>query len=309
MKIMIIALFVALGLTLLGSVYTVHEGEQSIITQFGRPVGDPVTEAGLHLKLPWIQKVRTFDKRLLEWDGDPKQVTTKDKKFIQIDTTARWRIRDPLTFLQQMRTELSAQSRLDDILDSAAREAIASHILIESVRSSNRELLREEDLSDDEETAAFGVIEVGRKQLSEEILAKASAEVAGYGIELVDFRIKTINYVDQVRRTVYDRMISEREKIASKTRSEGEGKRSEIDGLRKKRLAEVRSEAYRRAEEVRGKADAEAARIYAEAYATDPEFFAFVESLKAYEEILDDRTLLLLSTESDLLKYLDGGGN
>ena len=309
MKIMIIALFVALGLTLLGSVYTVHEGEQSIITQFGRPVGDPVTEAGLHLKLPWIQKVRTFDKRLLEWDGDPKQVTTKDKKFIQIDTTARWRIRDPLTFLQQMRTELSAQSRLDDILDSAAREAIASHILIESVRSSNRELLREEDLSDDEETAAFGVIEVGRKQLSEEILAKASAEVAGYGIELVDFRIKTINYVDQVRRTVYDRMISEREKIASKTRSEGEGKRSEIDGLREKRLAEVRSEAYRRAEEVRGKADAEAARIYAEAYATDPEFFAFVESLKAYEEILDDRTLLLLSTESDLLKYLDGGGN
>lgn len=297
-----------LGLVLLSSVYTVHEGEQVIITQFGEVIGEPVIEAGLHFKVPMVQVVRSFDKRVLEWDGEPKEVTTKDKKFIEIDTTARWRIADPLKFLETVQTQSRAQSRLDDRLDSAAREAIASHALIEAVRSTNRDLLREEELAVEEETTAFGTIAVGRRALAEMILEQAAAEVAAYGIELIDFRIKKINYVEDVRRTVYSRMISERQKIAARTRSEGEGKRSEIDGLREKKLAEVRSVAYREAEEIQGHADAEAARIYAEAYSTDPEFFGFVESLAAYQEILDDKTLLMLSTESELLRYLDGGG-
>jgi len=308
MKLGVIIALVIVFVTLLSGAYTVHESEQVIVTQFGRPIGEPIRAAGLHFKVPFIQDKRSFEKRALEWDGDPQQVPTLDKKFIKVDTTARWRIADPLLFLQTVRTEIAAQSRLDDILDSAARDAISSHDLIEAVRSSNREMIFEElEASDGEERTQFGTIVVGRQQLAEGILEQASSQVERYGIELIDFRIKKINYVEDVRRKVYDRMVSERRKIAEKTRSEGQGKRQEIDGLREKRLLEIRSGAYRRAEEIRGVADAEAAGIYAEAYSSDPEFFAFVETLKAYEDILDEGTTLFLSSESELMRYLDGG--
>ncbi len=296
---------VVVGLFVLYSaVYVVPETEQVIITQFGEPVGGPVTDPGLHFKVPFVWKVNRFDKRWLEWDGDANQIPTRDKKYIWVDTYARWRISDPLLFFQRVRDERGAQSRLDDVIDGATRNAVASHDLIEVVRSSSRpfEVTAElKGITPGEEAVR---IQVGREKIAREILEKASKITPEYGIELVDVRFKRIDYIESVRKKVYERMISERKRIAARYRSEGQGKSAEIRGQMERKLREIRSEAYRKAEELKGKADAEATRIYAEAYDRDPEFYAFLESLETWQEALDKDATLVLSTDSDLFRYL-----
>jgi len=301
-----IAVLVILGVVVLRSMlYTVDETKQVIITQFGRPMGEPVKVSGLHFKTPFIQKANYFEKRILEWDGSPNQIPTRDKRYIWVDTTARWRIVDPLKFLQSVGNETGAHARLDDIIDSATREAISNHILIEAVRNTNRLVERVEDIEEvmgAEE--ALELIEVGREELTRGILKQAQEMVPQYGIELIDVRIKRINYVETVRVKVYERMISERKRAAEKYRSEGQGKRAEIDGERAKELDLIESEAYRKAEEIKGKADAEAIKIYAEAYSKDPEFYSFLETLETYKETIDERSTIILSTDADYFRYL-----
>jgi len=291
------------GLVVLHSAYIVNETEQVVITQFGEPVGPPVREAGLHWKTPFIQQVNTLDKRILEWDGYPSEIPTKDKKFIWVDVTARWRIADPLKFLQTMRHETNAQSRLDDILDGVTRDHITRYEAPEIVRNSNRILeveVKEEDISAEE---TFEKVSVGRNTITRQILEQARKIVADYGIELVDLRIKRLNYIESVQRRVYERMISERKRAAEKLRSEGQAIRAEIDGQKERELKRITSEAYRKAQELKGKADAEATGIYAAAYSKDPEFYRFLTTLESYREGLKD-SRLLLSTESDYLTYL-----
>lgn len=302
----LIALVVLVGFALilmLDGVFLVYETEQVIITQFGNPVGGPIIDPGVHLKVPFIQKANFFDKRFLEWDGDPNQVPTKDKRFIWVNTYARWRIDDPLKFLERLRDEQGAQSRLDDILDGETRSAVARQNLVEVVRSSNRE--QEEILVDsDEETAILERIEKGREAITREILQNAQEKLNDLGIELIDLRFKRINYVDEVRKDVFDRMIAERKRVAQRYRSEGEGEAARIRGEKEKELAQIQSEAYRTAEEIRGNADAKATQIYAEAYNRDIDFFTFMKSLETYEETLDPGSTLILTTDSDLLRYL-----
>lgn len=286
------------------SSYTVGETEQVVITQFGNPVGSPVAEPGLHFKLPFIQQVNSFDKRFLEWDGDPNQVPTKDKRFIWVDTYARWRIVDPLRFFQRLRDERGAQSRLDDILDGETRNAVARYDLIELVRNSNRN--REDiPIEAEEEEVILNIIEKGRDRVSREILERAAGRTADLGIELLDLRIKRINYVEEVQRDVFARMIAERQRIAELYRSEGQGEAARIQGERERDLQRIQSEAFRTAEELRGKADAEATDVYAAAYGRDADFYAFTRSLEAYERALDAGTTVILDTESELLKYLE----
>ena len=297
----------ALFLILLSSsLYTVDMTEQVVITQFGEPVGGPITTPGLHLKIPFIQKVNTFEKRLLEWDGDPNQIPTKDKKYLWVNTYARWRIVDPLKFLQSVHDELGAHSRLDDIIDAATRDYITSHLLIEVVRNSNREMAVTGTEMELAEEVLMHQIEWGREEITRQILEQASQVVPQYGIELVDVRIKHINYVEEVRRKVYERMISERKRIAEKYRSEGQGKKAEIEGQMEKELQRITSEAYRTAQEVKGQADAEATKIYAVAYNKDPEFYSYVKTLETYEVTLGGESWLLLTTDSDYLKYIEG---
>lgn len=302
----LIALVVLVGFALIvmfDGVFLVYETEQVIITQFGNPVGGPIIDPGVHLKVPFIQKANFFDKRFLEWDGDPNQVPTKDKRFIWVNTYARWRIDDPLKFLERLRDEQGAQSRLDDILDGETRSAVARQNLVEVVRSSNRE--QEEILVDsDEETAILERIEKGREAITREILQNAQEKLNDLGIELIDLRFKRINYVDEVRKDVFDRMIAERKRVAQRYRSEGEGEAARIRGEKEKELAQIQSEAYRTAEEIRGNADAKATQIYAEAYNRDIDFFTFMKSLETYEETLDPGSTLILTTDSDLLRYL-----
>ena len=300
----IAAAALAVLLVVIDGAYTVSETEQVVITQFGEPVGKPKTEAGLYFKLPFIQKVHVFDKRLLEWDGDPNQIPTLDKKYIWVDTFARWRISDPLKFFQAVRTEAEAQARLDDIIDSITRDQVSSHRLIEVVRNSNRtmELASPELQQELEQT--IEQVKVGREQLTRNILKQASKLVPNYGIQLVDVRIKRVNYVKEVREKVYDRMISERKRIAEKYRSEGQGARAEIEGRMQKELKRIRSEAYRKAQEIKGKADAEATHIYAQAYNRDPEFYSFLTTLEAYKNSLKNNTRLIITTGSDFYKYL-----
>jgi modulator of FtsH protease HflC len=298
---------VLLLLVLSASTYTVDETEQVIILQFGKPVGEPITEAGLHFKMPLIQDVITFDKRIHEWDGDENQIPTSDKKYIWVDTFARWRIVSPLKFYQSVNNERNAQSRLDDIIDSATRNYVSENLLIEVVRNSNRELQ-----ITIEEAEGFGLenttdlqIEQGREKITELILAKAAETMPQYGIELLDMRIKRMNYIEEVRQKVYERMISERKRIAEKFRSEGQGRKAEIDGEREKEMQRITSEAYRTAQEIKGKADAEATRIYASAFNRDPEFYSFIQTLETYKSTLDKKnTTMILSTDSDFLKYL-----
>jgi len=293
------------------STYVVREWEQVVLTQFGDPVGDPVTEAGLHFKLPFVQEVNRFERRILVWDGEKGQVTTADKRFIWVDTTARWRITEPLTFLQAVRTERGAQTRLDDILDGATRDIISGHKLIEVVRLTNRVL--ELPPEDEGEGASFDAssdegreqIDRGRNRLVEAILAKAQLKVPEYGIELIDVRIKRINYVEKVQRDVYDRMKSERDRIAERYRSEGKGRKAEIDGQRMQKEKTISSEAYKIAQEIVAKADAEAARIFANAYNRDPEFYAFWRTLAVYESVVGANTTLILSPKSELYRYLE----
>lgn len=298
---------VAIGLLALilvsDAVFIVDETRQVVITQFGNPIGNPVTSPGLHAKLPLIQKANFFDKRFLEWDGDANQMPTRDKRFIWVDTYARWRINDPLRFFQRLRDERGAQSRLDDILDGETRNAVARHDLVEVVRSSNRP--PEAILVDsEEETAILQAIAKGRQAITDDILKEASRRTADLGIELIDLRIKRINYVDQVQRDVFARMIAERKRVGERYRSEGEGQSARIGGEKQRELQRIQSEAYMKAQAIRGKADAEATRIYAEAYSRDPGFYAFVKSLETFEKAADPKTTLVLTTNSDLFKYL-----
>ena len=297
-----------LGLLILNNaVFTLDETEQAIITQFGQPVGEPIRDAGMHLKVPFIQKVTLFDKRLIEWDGDPNQIPTEDKKYIWVNTFARWRISDPLKFYQSVRDERSAQSRLDDILDGVTRDIIAQSYLIEVVRNSNRPMLAVGEEGGGIDTLSIKdvpLISRGRTAITKSILEKAREIVPQYGIELNDVRITHIDYIEEVRKKVYERMISERRRIAEKYRSEGQGERAKIDGRREKELQRVQSEAYRTAQEIKGKADAEATKIYAQAYNRDPEFYSFIQTLDAYRSTLSENSTMFLKTDSDFLKYL-----
>ena len=298
--VIVLLIVAALG----GAFYKVEEWQQVIITQFGRPVGDPVTSPGLKIKTPFVQTANFFEKRFLEWDGDPNQVTTKDKRFIWVDTYARWRISDPLLFFQRLTNELGAQSRLDDILNGETRTTIAKHDLIELVRSTNREFISSTGAIDQE---SEDEIVYGRALLQDEVLETAKKRIAeaDLGIELLDFQVKRINYVEQVRTDVYARMISERQRIAEEYRSEGAGEAARISGSKDRDLKEITSEAYRQAQEIRGKADAEAADVYARAYNRDPEFYRFLKTMEVYRTTLDSGTILMLSTQGEFLKYLE----
>jgi membrane protease subunit HflC len=302
-KLVPILVVIIIGLIILGgTLYTVDQTQQVIITQFGEPIGKPITRAGLHLKKPFIQKVNYFEKRLLAWDGLPTQVPTKDKRYIWVDTTARWRIVDPLKFLQTVGNERTALGRLDDIIDSATRNQITSHLLYELVRNSERKFVETEVSLEIEEK--IGEVKYGREKISRSILEEASRLVPEFGIELVDVRIKRLNYVELVREGVYARMIAERKRVAEQYRSEGQGKKAEIEGMREKELQKITSQAYRRAQEIMGKADAEATKIYAQAYSKDPEFYSFLKTLDTYKGTLNEQTWLLLTSDSDFYKYL-----
>ncbi|TKJ47810.1 HflC protein [Candidatus Aerophobetes bacterium Ae_b3a] len=298
-----IIVVVILGLIVVGgSLYTIDQTQQVVITQFGEPIGDPISEPGLHVKIPFIQKVNSFEKRILAWDGLPTQVPTKDKRYIWVDTTARWRIVDPLKFLQTVGGERTALGRLDDIIDSATRNQITNHLLYELVRDSGREFVETEVSLEIEEE--LGVVQYGREKISRGILEEAALLVPQFGIELVDVRIKRLNYVERVREGVYARMIAERERVAEEYRSEGEGVRAEIEGRRAKELQRITSEAYRTAQEIKGKADAEATKIYADAYNKGPEFYSFLRTLEIYEDTMDENTWLIMTSDSDFYKYL-----
>ncbi|HDN85254.1 MAG TPA: protease modulator HflC, partial [Candidatus Aerophobetes bacterium] len=283
-----IAVVVIIGIIVLSSaLYVVDETQQVVITEFGQPVGKPITRAGLYVKKPFIQKVNYFDKRLLVWDGVPTQIPTRDKKYIWVDTTARWRIVDPLKFLQSVGSERGAQARLDDIIDSATRDKITSYPLAEIVRNSNREFVTTEVFIQKEEEITN--IKKGREAISREILKEAAKLVPQYGIELVDVRIKRLNYVEDVRKKVYTRMISERKRVAEQYRSEGMGKKAEIEGMREKELQKITSEAYKKAEIIKGQADAKATKIYADAFSKDPEFYSFLRTLESYQDTLNEK--------------------
>ncbi len=297
----------------LNSIYVVSEVQQVIITQFGKPVGGPVTTAGLKLKIPFIQEVNPIDSRVLEWDGRPSDMPTKDKLYISVDLFARWRITDPLQYFLRMRDERSALSRLDDILGSETRNAVAKHELIEIIRTTkDRVPLRDTLLGEADQDHDMGLlvpIQKGRKRVEQEIFAAAAEKVLVFGIELLDIRFKRINYNESVRPKIYDRMISERRQIAERFLSEGNGEAARIRGNRVRELNKIQSEAYREVEEIRGMADAKAAEIYSAAYNQSPaavEFYEFTRTMQSYESILSDETTLVLSTTSDLFKFLQG---
>lgn len=290
-----------------GMFYTVMEGEQVVITEFGRPVGQPIVTAGFKVKIPFIQQVHRFDKRLLAWDGASSEIPTKDKKFIWLDTTARWRIKDALKFYQTVGTEEFAQSRLDDIIDSGARDLVTAQLLIEVVRDSNRVLSLDLEVFEDEEGQAgkpLDEIQIGRERITRMILEKVRETVPQFGIEIVDVQVKRINYIDEVRKKVFDRMIAERQRISEKYKSEGEGEAADIMGQKQKELERIQSEAYKKAEQIKGDADAQAIQIYAEAHGQDPEFFAFIQTLETYRQTINEGTKLILTTDSDLYRYL-----
>ncbi len=298
----IVIIVVIVMLLAQGGLYVVNESEQAIITQFGKPVSD-IIAPGIHFKIPFMQDVRRFESRILKWDGDPNQIPTKDKRFIWIDTTARWRIADPLQFLKTVATERGAQSRLDDIIDSVVRDAVSGHLLVELVRGNDYEAPGDEKFEvEGQQVKAEDML--GREQILQNILAKASASTPEYGIELLDVQIKRINYVEQVRTRVYERMINERKKVAAQYRSEGEGEKAEILGKMERELKEISSDAYRRALEIRGDADAQAAGIYAEAYNQDKEFYNFLRTLESYKKTISKNGKLVISTDADYYKYL-----
>ncbi len=284
--------------------FVVREGEQALVTQFGKPVGG-VLDPGLHWKVPFVQTVHRFEKRILKWDGDPNQIPTKDKRYIFLDTTARWRIVNPLLFFKTVATERGAQSRLDDIIDSVVRDAVSGHLLVELVRGKDYRApggTTEEIEMEGVPVSADQL--VGREEILANILEQARASTPEYGIELIDVQIKRINYVEQVRKRVYERMISERKKVAAEFRSEGEGEKADILGQMEKELKSITSEAYRRAVEIRGKADAEAAAIYAAAYGKDRDFYAFVRTLESYRKAVGENGKLVITTDSNFYRYL-----
>ncbi len=292
------------------AVYTVSETEQVILVQFGRPVGGLVKEPGLHVKVPFMQVVHRFDKRWLEYDGDATEIPTRDKKYVWVDTYARWRIADPLRFYQAVRDERGAQSRLDDIVDGETRNAVASFDLIEVVRSSNRAFLTTEELEGIGAAEAMAKITTGRSKIAQIILDKAAKITPEFGIELVDVRFKRISYVETVQQKVFERMISERKRIAERSRSEGQGRAAEIRGQKQRDVLAASSTGYRSAQELKGAADGKATAIYARAYNKDAEFYQFWKTMETLNSSLDDKTWLILTTDSELLKYLKApGGN
>ncbi len=307
-KIILIAAVIFAGIILLSqSIYIVDETQQVVVTQFGRPVGEAVTEPGLKIKTPFIQKANFFEKRFMEWDGDPNQIPTKEKKFIFVDSYARWHITDPLQFYKRLTNERGAQSRLDDIIDGETRDQVASHSIEEIVRNTNREADTTAQISKivEDSLASIGV---GRKKIQNTIQETANEETRDLGIEILDFRFKRINYVEDVRERVYDRMKSERIRIADEFRSEGEGEASRINGEKERELNQIQSEAYREAETIKGEADAEAARIYSGAYnrsSRSRELYSFIKSMETYENTFDSTTTVILSTDSELYKYLE----
>jgi membrane protease subunit HflC len=312
-QVVVFILVIAVGSAATSALYTVNEVEQMIITQFGKPVGDPITSAGLKVKLPFIQDVNPIDKRVLEWDGNPSDMPTKDKLYISVDLFARWRITDPLQYFLRLRNERSAQSRLNDILGSETRNAVAKHELIEIIRTTkDRKPIRDALLTEEERRLDMGSlvpIQKGRKLVEQEIFKAAAEKVQVFGIELLDIRFKRINYNQSVRPKIYDRMISERRQIAERFLSEGHGEAARIRGNRERELNKIQSEAYREVEEIRGVADAKASEIYALAYnqnATSREFYEFTRTMLSYKSIISENTTLVLSTGSDLFKFLKG---
>ncbi len=312
-KVGILAAVAVVVMSIFGSAYVVDETEQVVVTQFGRIVGDAVKEPGLKFKIPFIQKANYFPKNLLEWDGDPGQVPTKDKTYIWVDTFARWKISDPIIYFQTVKDEFSGLKRLDDIIDPAMRDLISAYPLVESVRNTDRPM----DTFDAVGTGSDGAnkkrmvrykVDLGRAEIAQQIEKQAREKLTEFGIEVVDVKIKRINYIDSVRRSVYDRMIAERNQIAEKFRAEGKGEASNIRGGKEKELQVIKSEAYREAQTIKGKADAKATRIYAEAYGQDPEFYAFLKTMELYKATLEKDSTLVLSTDSELMKYLKGSG-
>jgi membrane protease subunit HflC len=297
-----------LGLIVLrDATFVIDQAEQAILVQFGEPIGEPINEPGLHFKTPFIQEVRRFDKRLLAWDGDVSQIPTLGREFVIVDTTARWRIADPLQFMRSVRDESGARTRLDDIIDSVARDIVSGTNLEEIVRSRDWQV-DSEDIEAEEGVVRADVAldkpKKGRERLEQEMLAAASRLMPELGIELVDVRIKRINYIDSVRRQVETRMIAERQSIAERFRSEGQGKSQEILGDMERQLRTIRSEAERQAAEIRGRADAEATRIYGEAYGADPEFYAFFRTLESYRNLGENSTLMI-DADSEFFRYLE----
>ena len=293
---------------LLLSVYTVSETEQAILTQFGEPVGGLVTKSGLHFKAPLVQIVHTFDKRWLEFEGSANQIPTKDKKYIWVETYARWRIVDPLKFYQNVGDERGAQSRLDDIIDGQTRNAVASFDLLEIVRSTSREFQVTEELAGIGSAEAMAPVNTGRSAIAKIVLEKAAQITPAFGIEVEDVRFLRLNYIDSVQQKVFERMTSERKRIAERSRSEGQGKAAEIRGQKERDTLAASSEGYKKAQEKKGAADATATAIYARAYGRDPELYQFLKSMETLQSSLDEKSWLILSTDSELLKYLKGSG-
>jgi membrane protease subunit HflC len=311
-------LVVILALAAMGSFFIVREGQQALITQFGKPVGGTYAEAGIYFKIPLIQEVHLFDKRLLKWDGKPNEIPTRDKKYIWVDTTARWRITDPLRFLQTVATESAANSRLDDIIDSVVRDMVSSNLLVELVRSSDWDPAAPKGLGEGEPgSGTYGPVtpfgdastepldvKHGRQIITRTMLAEAAKITPGYGIELVDVQIKRINYVESVQKRVFERMVSERKRIASQYRSEGEGEKNRILGTMEKDLAGIRSEGYKKAQEIRGKADARTTTIYGQAFGADPQFYSLFKTLESYATLPEGKAELILSTDGDYFRNL-----
>ncbi len=300
--VLIVLLFVT------GTIYTVREDQQVILTQFGKPIGEPKTEAGLHFKLPFIQKVNVIEKRVLAWDGDSAQMPTRDKTYIQVDTFARWEISKPLLYFKTLRDERSALSRLDDILGSETRNAVAKHDLLEVVRSTKDRKPEKTDLQTEKE-ALFEPIKIGRREIEKNMYEIAKTKLEDIGINLLDLRFKRINYNQSVAPQIYEQMISERQQIAERFRSEGAGEAARTMGKMQREVKRIESEAYLKIQSILGEADAESTRIYAEAYGGTPEresFYEFVKTLEAYDKILDEKTTVILSTDSDLFKLLKG---
>ena len=308
----LLALIIVLGaFVLILSAFVVDEAEQAIITQFGKPVGEPIMTPGVHLKVPFIQTVHFFDKRFLEWDGAPNQIPTKDKRFIWVDTYARWRIHDPLLFYQRVQNERGAHTRLDDILDGQTRNVIANNNLVEVIRTTNRKFEASAEIGGVDDSEAHARIELGREKMTRLVIEAAAPRLKELGIELLDLRLKRINYVEEVQKKIYERMITERKRIADQFRSEGQGEAAKIIGDRERDLKKIESEAYRTAQEIRGKADAEATAIYAAAYnqsADSRAFYRFVKTMDTYKNTLSEKDWLVLSTKGDFFKFLEHSG-
>ena len=316
-NVFLLAVAVIAAVVLYNSAYVIDETEQVVITQFGRIVGDAKKTPGLKFKIPFIQKVNYFPKNLLEWDGDPGQIPTKDKKYIWVDTFARWQISDPIVYFQTVKDEFSGLKRLDDIIDPAMRDLISAYPLVESVRNTDRPMdtfdaIQGQEAKEGEETPKRMVryrVDLGRAEIARQIEKQAREKLADFGIQVVDVKIKRINYIDSVRSSVYGRMIAERNQIAEKFRAEGQGEASNIRGEKERDLQVIKSQAYKQAQEIKGKADAEATRIYADAYGQDPEFYAFVKTMELYKNTLEKDSTVILSTDSELMKYFKKSSN